>query len=845
MATISTSTQSFPLNMPSGSYIDRDPNTGYLWAMIKATTANTFELFRSINGGTTWVTNASFVRANVQDHSGIWIDQLGWLHFAYRTYETGADRVFYRRANVESGTAVWGSEVALGTGTTGGAGGVYTGVDVMSDFSGSTMYTVVAVGTVSGSNIGLTLMGVSGSTSGGTPSYNNSIISNKRTWFHAGSGKITPSLDIEHYGDAKYGYPAHIWCSFGRTGIYEVKLPWNGHGWTGPTSDQLLTTVGTATDSVCARWDGSRWLTVVQNPDATSQVLLIERNRANSTTTTRTTPTHTTGVIRNCAVSWNSTSGDARVFAIGTSTAVLYYVDFIRATSSWSSWTQVIATAVIGTAGNQYSVRRGTAGDARYSVVTCHSTPTQIHTLQTLTFAPNTPTWATAGGGAYDTSVSLVLDWDFSDPDPTDVQSAYAVRRQIGAGAFAYWRASDSTWQVAEVQNTSGATTITVASWSTGPTEATHTYWVKVWDTSGPTASSYSDGWAVIPSAKSNPTIVLPTAASTISDDHVTITWTVAEQTAYRVLLNVTGGALLHDSGWVTSTDLLYLVPYVLDTGGNYTLSLTTRNLEGLDSNTLTRQFFVLFVAPASPTLVATPVTASGWISVAITNPAPSGAQPALSYQDLYRRPVGSYSTVLNDNPYFETNTTGWQASGLASIARDNAQAHEGTWSMKVTPAGAGPNAYGELTIATMPTILQDIPYVGSAWIRPTTANKPPTVWLHWWTAANVYISSSQASVTAVAGVWQFVTVVAMPPLTAGKVAVAAGVDGSPAVGDTCFCDEVKLTANDAGLGTRVATGLASGATFNDWRVPAQLAVEYRVFAVGINGTSAFSPWTA
>jgi hypothetical protein len=67
--------------------------------------------------------------------------------------------------------------------------------------------------------------------------------------------------------------------------------------------------------------------------------------------------------------------------------------------------------------------------------------------------------------------------------------------------------------------------------------------------------------------------------------------------------------------------------------------------------------FTVDYVEPATPSLTATPMTALGVIRVAITNPAPTGGQPALVSQDIYRRIVG------------DTTDGTLIASGLASGA--------------------------------------------------------------------------------------------------------------------------------------------------------------------------------
>ena len=863
MSTIATTTNANPFIYPGTTLLARDPIYGYLWCMVKASTADNYVLYRSVDNGVNWAAYSTIVRASVVDVGSLfpWGGALPWkMGWLYRTNESSQDRIYMRRMDILTG--VWEQDILVAALPNGGvAGAVVTGMDIRVLVTPSMgTYIAIAAGAVSGANIGCALYGVY--------EYNyydpasvgvtTSIFGTAWAWFpEVGSGRITPSLEIEHNGDNYNSSSPNLWLSFGRTQLYIVKMAWNGGGWIGPPSPVLIRSGIAAQNSMPGRWDGQRFLIAVPNPTAgaTDTVAVFERNRANSTTIERDTPVHPTGVVRNCTLSYNSVNGDIRVYAIGTSTAVLYYVDFIRATGLWTSWTQVLATAVLGTNGENYGVRRGSSYTARHDVYTAHSGApnTLTHTQQSLSYAPFTPAWvAPINGQPADVGQTLFLDWTFTDADPADTQKDFAISRQIGAGALAYFRASDSTWQVAEVQNASGTSSRTLAAAWGVHTDAVHTYKVKVWDQSN-VASSYSDAMTVTPSTPVNPTITAPTPAQVISSDQVTITWTVSEQTAWRVeLLTNPGGVVTFDTGWApnqnvpgTPTQLTYTVPTILGNATGWTLRLTTRNLEGLTSASQTVNFTVAYVPPAAPTLVATPQPTLATIRIAVTNPTPAGSQPAAQVNSIYRRPVGVYSTNLVTNSFFETNLTGWvQASGGAgstTITRDNAFAHEGTWSMKVVPAG-GNWASGEWT--TFIPATQGQLYMASAWIRTVTANKPASVWIHWYDVASAFISSSSGQVAAVAGAWLFVTCIAAPPANAPKFVIAAGVANTPAAGDISYCDEVKASTADVGLGVRVTSGLAPNGTYDDWQVVGGVPYEYLILTDGVNGTSTAGAWT-
>ncbi|MET8908395.1 hypothetical protein [Micromonospora sp. NPDC004551] len=893
-----TTTNATPLVWPSTSLIERHPKTGHLYVMVKSPTANQFDLWRSTNNGGTWSLLMSQVRANVQEISSIIIPVDGFVYWAFRTYESGQDRVYTQRMAVGS-TLQWGSQVLIASATAASAGAVYQGLDITSatKSSGTIRMVAVAIGTTIGGKRGVTMVGetVDGNSNAVATT---SIFGGTRQWLpETGTGRITPSLEIEHVGDNKTGSPAHLWITFGRTDVYVVKMAWNGSQWVGPTSPVKVTPapLTPAQDYTAGRWDGQRFLIVAPDPATTDQVRVYERNRANSSTISRLTPAHPAGVIRTCSLGYNSVNGDLRVYAVGTTDPDLYFVDFIRATGTWTAWATVSTSDIIGTPPNNYSIRRATTGNAKYDVLTAHATPTPntiVHTPQPLSYAPNPPAADTAAigypnGAAADVNAALNLAWLFSDPDANDTQSAWALQRQIGNGPLMFYRASDGTWQAAEVKNigatpsvslsrmvvgdafndrtvaggwgggwttnpapdasvtnglaqtsqatvnalrhgyidtgsanhaffidvtipvvptgaglsvwalgrltdisnyyaaqltigTTGAATIIIqkrvagtltavgtsvaagthtagATWRVGinvngttvkgkawmpatqaepnwqitqtdaslatgnnagvagrletgntntlpvvfshdnaaaalggaldqpwagPADAAHTYKVKVWD-SADVASQYGPAFVVVPSVKVNPTLTSPTGGGTISTDQVTAVWSVAEQTAYRVTLAMNpGGFVVHDSGWRTGTDTSYTVPTRLADLSGWTLTVQTRNTAGLASNTVTANFTVDYLEPPTPTLVATPLPASGVISVAITNPAPSGGQPAVVDQDLWRRPVGDTSDGVRVAEGLLGGTTygDWQAvSGVPYEYRVLARGLNGT----------------------------------------------------------------------------------------------------------------------------------------------------------------------
>lgn len=865
MAQITTASITDVVAYPNNPAFARDHSNGYLYALVQ-TAAGTLGLFRSTDSGGSWsgtwgpgATTVAFTHTNLAEWSSLVVDRNGWAHIAYRVSTTGGggtDTIWYRRCDLNN--AAWGSALQTSDNDANGgtAGATWQGVDlaVVRHSQGSYAIAVCGARTQGTTRYGMQVMGVSiGET--GVVYLNNPILLNNREFWTAGTapGRSGVSCELEHTGDGFTSSTPHLWVTWGRTTLNIVKLAWQGTyvGWQGPSSFITLRSGLSAHDAIPGRWDGTRWMSAVINPDNTSQVRIYQRNQANTSTTTLDTPTHTTGVIKQIALSYDSVTRNLRVYAVGTSTTVLYFVDYNRAAATWGAWATVTATAVLGTGGVEFSVKRGgNSYTARHDVVTAHSGApnTIVHTAQTTATPPSIATWDTSAtpyfnGGAADTAATLTLDWTFTDQDPGDTQGSYALSRQIGAGAVQYYTAAGGTWGGTEVQNSTATTSVTLAAaWGAG-TDANHVYKVKVWDAANTPAGGYSAALTIVPSVKVNPSITTPTAAQVINTDQVTMTWTAAEQTARRIRLSTNPGAqVVYDSGWIVDTGLSFTVPNRLANGSGWTVELTTRNNEGLASTAQTRNFTVSYAAPPASVSTVTPVPASGWMSVTASALAPVGVQPAIVSQDLYRRV--KTTTILNANPSMAGNVTGWTGVGTTSMVYSTTQAHDSPGAAFATPTGAA--AQSLVRSSALVDIVAGQKYYASGWIRPTTSNKSVIIQLDWYTSGSVFISSTTVTVSAVGTAWMFLEVNGDPSTvaTAAKVAVSIGETGTPAAGDTFYADEVELTVYNTDVGTRIAAGVGGGATYNDWGAASSVDYEYRWVGTGSNGTTITGPWT-
>jgi hypothetical protein len=869
MGTVGTVTTAIPLDYPSHGTIARDVRTGYLYLYGNTDASNAFRVWRSTDGGSTWGTFVTTTMFGQVEWSSVVIDRWGFLHLAYRFSDSQFDRLFYRRLNLD--TASWGLTNIQVSGTNGSGdsnGGVpgsfWQGVDLAVHRTEGGHYMIAVVGSCNyvGVKYGVIVHAVTINPQGEIK-LANGLISGNRSYQVTGTspGRTTPAIDIEHVGNGLTSLTPNLWITWGRTKLYMAKMAWNGSGWTAPTSVVTIDSSIPAMNYVSGQWDGERFLMCVIDTDDTTTADLYERNRANSATTVRKTPQHPAGVIRTLGIGYDFSTRNPRIFAIGTSNSQLYYVDFVRATSLWGAWT-VVSADLINSSNppDEFTIRRGgTGGNARFDIAYTTGTTSpwtikSVHLQQN--YAPTAPTWDTSAqpytnGGAADVAAALTLAWKHNDANPADVQVSYALSRQIGAGALTYWNASNSTWGATEIINVSGTSSVTLTAGWAAATDAAYTFRVKTRD-SGALESPYSAALVLTPSAKVDPTIVTPTAAQVLSTNYVNVSWTVAEQKAWRIaLLTNPGGEIYYSSGWqadpVTTSDI---PPYRFADNTGWTVHVQTRNNEGLPSTIAARNFTVDYIEAAVPTVAITPVPASGWFSVAITNPTPVGTQPAIQTVDLWRRAAAPNPT-LNANPSFDGNTTGYVVGGggtAGTLTYSTAQFVTSPGAARYVPAGTGsPSQFPQIESAHVP-IDPSKPLFASAWIRPDTTNKPIRLNINLYDAGGVYLSSIVAtSSTPVAGAWQYLTLIADPSsvANAARASVGAGLTNTPTPTDAIYADELRLQVHNPDDGTRIRADLPANATITDWRVAGRTPYEYRAVGHGVNGSQVTGPWTS
>jgi hypothetical protein len=147
--------------------------------------------------------------------------------------------------------------------------------------------------------------------------------------------------------------------------------------------------------------------------------------------------------------------------------------------------------------------------------------------------------------------------------------------------------------------------------------------------------------------------------------------------------------------------------------------------------------------------------------------------------------------TVMNANPTFETDTSGW-ATTNATLTRSNAQAKYGSWSGLITStAGTSPRAE-----ATKVAVTPGQSYRASGWLyAPAGIPSGVGVNINWYDSTQTYLTTSANSVTPASGAWFFMDANFSAPASAAFAGVLFTMNGTPGAGVLLYGDDIRLRA--------------------------------------------------
>jgi hypothetical protein len=221
---------------------------------------------------------------------------------------------------------------------------------------------------------------------------------------------------------------------------------------------------------------------------------------------------------------------------------------------------------------------------------------------------------------------------------------------------------------------------------------------------------------------------------------------------------------------------------YVRQTGANTTQIFIDGGAGG--SSTTTTGAYVRL----SVTWVATQPTHRLWVASFATS-----INSTVNVDAVQNEPT----TPANANPYFESPllASSWVGTNGAVLTSDATQAHEGGYSLRVTPNGvsAVPQAQSE-EIACVAG--QDVAIYG--WLRSNTA-ATRTLNVFWFNAAHTFLSSSPISTALGAGTWtQYGPTTFTAPATAAFYRLVSNDPGTPTAANFWNLDQAIATSPSA-----------------------------------------------
>lgn len=251
---------------------------------------------------------------------------------------------------------------------------------------------------------------------------------------------------------------------------------------------------------------------------------------------------------------------------------------------------------------------------------------------------PSAPSLAMpANSAALNPSQTQRFSWSFADPDPGDSQSAYELRVGIvGSGVWGYLSGT--------VNLPSNFHDVSAGSFGTGQSLE---WQVRTADSQGVWGPWSASNFFTTTAAPAGPTVLSPVNGATLPTSSVTLSWSTSAQDAWQArVLNAGTLAVLQDSGTVENAATRQTTFTGLANGVGVRLEVRVRSA-GLWSAWGAVEVAVSFTPPATPTVALAPDDSTGTIAVQSSHPTPSGGQPTVVSQEVWRRRTNEPTTEL------------------------------------------------------------------------------------------------------------------------------------------------------------------------------------------------------
>lgn len=157
---------------------------------------------------------------------------------------------------------------------------------------------------------------------------------------------------------------------------------------------------------------------------------------------------------------------------------------------------------------------------------------------------------------------------------------------------------------------------------------------------------------------------------------------------------------------------------------------------------------------------------------------------------------VAAGGRLINPNPWFDVDVTGWIASG-STLARSTAVVHpQGVASLLITPNGSSASGGADLTPRTpVGSIVPGAQYIASMWVYSPGGWSDLRPCIDWYDASNVFLSTGLGSASTVtAGKWVFLQQTLTAPASASRAAVRARHGGTPSSSNVWYVWGLRIT---------------------------------------------------
>lgn len=254
--------------------------------------------------------------------------------------------------------------------------------------------------------------------------------------------------------------------------------------------------------------------------------------------------------------------------------------------------------------------------------------------------APNAPMLNSPVSGTYIADDQInTFSWTFSDPDIPfgDTQGGASMRYRVGAGAWTTITVSTSTAQTHDF----------AAAFWTSLFGSTVEWQVQTTDVEGLTGPWSASSFFIVSATPASPVVTSPAGGANVNAIQ-NIVWTDGNQRSYQIrrVADLAGAPdltnIYFDSGEVVDNVTRSVpVSYPVNTRFEH-VQIRVRDLTTLLwSAWVDTRVFVTYQVPKVPTIICTGASVDASVTIAITNPTPTGGFPNILYNDVY--------AILND----------------------------------------------------------------------------------------------------------------------------------------------------------------------------------------------------